>query len=146
LIQGYTARSTGPVSGVQHVPAAADSTKIICREVQEAHGLVLECPAFDLIVSSGEPLQLATLSDILSRTGLAITGSVLTIGNSQRPALRIEKQRSDGKKQIGWATIVVVNGAERNVTCYLHPPNAEEKACAEGLSQLSSGKMRLKAN
>jgi len=146
LIQACTARSTGPASGVQPAPTAADSAKINCREVQETHGPVLECPAFDLIVSSGQPLPLTTVSDLLSASGLAITESVLTVGSSQRPALRIEKQRRDGEKQIGWATIVVVNGVERNVTCYLRPPHIEEKTCAEGLSQLSNGQLRLKAD
>lgn len=126
--------------------SSADSAKINCREVQEPVGQVLECPAFDLIVSLAQPLPLATLSDVLSAGGLATTESGLMVGGSRHPALRIEKQRSDGGTQIGWATIVVVNGVERNVTCYLHPPHTEEKACAEGLSQLSSGQLRLKVN
>jgi hypothetical protein len=107
----------------------------------------LECPAFDLIVSLGQPpLPLATVSDQLSALGLAITESDLMVGDSRHPALRIEKQRRDGRTQIGWATIVVINGVERNVTCYLHPPYAEEKVCTEGLSQLSNGRLQIMVN
>jgi len=147
FIQGCAAGNAEPVSNVQPAPASADSDKINCREVQEPMGPVLmwECPAFDLMVSLAEPLPLATLSDVLSAGGLDITESVLMVGDSLRPALRIEKQRSDGGIQISWAAIVVVDGAERNVTCYLRPPRTEEKVCAQVLSQLSSGQLRLKA-
>jgi hypothetical protein len=148
LIQGCTARSAEPVSDAQAAPASTDRAEINCRQVQEPMGQVLklECPAFDLIVSLGQPLPLATLSDLLSAGGLTSTESVLMVGGSLRTALRIEKQRSDGGTQTGWATIMVVSGAERNVTCYLRSPHAEEEVCAQGLSQLSGGKLRLDVN
>ena len=146
LIQGYAARGEDPVFAAQPASTSADSAEINCREVQRPMVAMLECPAFDLIVSTGQSLPLATLSKVLSAGGMATTESVLMISDTQHPALRIEKQRSDGGAQIGWATIVVVDGVERNVTCYLHPPHTEEKACAEGLSQLSRGQLRLKVN
>jgi hypothetical protein len=141
LIQGCGAGNPAPVSNAR--PASAGSAQTDCREIQEPTGPVLECPAFDLIVSSGEVLPLATLSNLLSKAGLTITESVLTIGGSPHPALRLEKPRSDGGIQIGWATIVPVNGTERNVTCYLRPHYTEERYCVEGLSQLSRGKLRI---
>lgn len=145
LVQGLAAGNENSVSPSQP-PASADSASINCREVPGSMVSVLECPEFDLMISQGEPLPLATLSKVLSAGGVAITESALIIGGAQRSALRLEKQRSDGGTQIGWATIVVVDGIERNVTCYLHPPHAEERICAEGLSQLSSGHLRFKIN
>jgi len=150
LIQGCTVRNAGPVSAVQPAPVSADSAKVNCRKIQEpiAIGPVLEweCPEFDLIVSLGEPLPLVTVSKLLSTGGLTVTESSLMVGGSRHSALRLEKQRSDGGTQIGWATIMVVDGSERNVTCYLRPPHTEEKVCAEGLSQLSNGQLRLEMN
>ncbi len=148
LIQGCAASTTGSVSAAQPARAATESGKISCREVQEPTGPVLECPEFDLIVapSLGQPVPLATLARVLAAGGLVTTESVLTLDGSQHPALRIEKPRSDGGVQIGWATIVAVAGAERNVTCYLRPPQTGERACAEGLSQLSRGQLSPAAN
>lgn len=148
LTQGCAARNAEPVSAVQSASASVERSTINCREIQGPFGpvLELECPEFDLIVSLGPPVPLSTLSDSFSKAGLAITETVLMVGGSQRAALRLGKLRSDGRTQIGWATIVIVNGAERNATCYLRPPHTEEEICTEGLSQFISGQLSLRVN
>jgi hypothetical protein len=135
---GTTARGEPTAPG--H-PLETDAPSISeCRYGGENAGTpFLSCPAGDLLVSRADTaMPLALMKKIMSAArGLVLTDTTLSIGGASKPAVRVEKPRSDGGVQIGWITIIELGGVERNITCYLRDSSAGAQTCKRLLSTLA---------